>query len=349
MELIGKIFSIRTTGVYWVIRIFGIKIKILSVKKQLKENTRLINNLRKDNALAHWKINYLTEFVNCEELKDIILNQRFISIFNNNYYLNIENPKTFNEKIHWLRKYYLLDNKLTDLITDKLSFKTYISEKVGSKYVTPLLGKWQNSDDINYDLLPDKFVFKSTWGGDGDQVLIIKNKSEMNVDEVRKKLLEWIVPWGNPYYYAFTPVFKNLEPCIIAEEYIDNVYDYKFFCFNGEPKLFAAANSFIGERINRRLSYFDMDKKRVSLFYSGFLDASLDELYHFEEMKNIATTLSKDFPFVRVDFLNTKDKLYVGELTFTPDGGFRKHTPIDWDHKFGEMLDIEDLMRSKNA
>lgn len=304
--------------------------------------------LSREKNLANWKINFLSEYVDCKVLKQQTINQRFF--YNGNNYLpNIGAPRTFNEKILWLRENYLKDNPLTDFITNKLSFKRYIEEKLGQGHTIPLLGQWSNPYDIDYNTLPDKFVLKSTWGGDGTQVLIVKDKSKIDIEKTNRKIHEWIVEWGNPYYYGYNTIFKNIKPCIIAEEYLEGLgtefFDYKIFCFNGEPKIIYVASNWA---VEHKMKYYDTEWNELNLKYSDYEDFKQEKPKNLDLMLDVAKKLSKQFPFVRVDFYDLKDKIMLSEMTFTPGGGFGKYEPVEWDYKMGEMLDISYLMEKKH-
>ena len=240
------------------------------------------------------------------------------------------------------------DNPLTDFITNKLSFKRYIEEKLGQGHTIPLLGQWSNPYDIDYNTLPDKFVLKSTWGGDGTQVLIVKDKSKIDIEKTNRKIHEWIVEWGNPYYYGYNTIFKNIKPCIIAEEYLEGLgtefFDYKIFCFNGEPKIIYVASNWT---VEHKMKYYDTEWNELNLKYSDYEDFKQEKPKNLDLMLDVAKKLSKQFPFVRVDFYDLKDKIMLSEMTFTPGGGFGKYEPVEWDYKMGEMLDISYLMEKK--
>ncbi len=374
MKLIEKIFSIKNKDYRKIITILGLrfkfknKLKMLEhklsslekekndIQKRLKiqedrnlSHSKTVGVLNREKNLANMRFNYLIDKLGQEDLKDIVLQQKFFYT-DNEYDLDFKNPKTFNEKIHWLRKHYLLDNSLTDMISDKLQFKTYITEKLGAEYVVPLIGKWEDPRDIDWDALPDKFVLKSNWGGDGTQVWIVKDKSKLDISATLKKLREWISSWGNPYYYAFTPIFKNIKPCIIAEEYVEGLgskfYDYKIFCFNGKPELIYVASNWV---VEHKMSYYDTSWNKLDLIYSNYESFDMPKPDNLDKMLEIAAKLSMEFPFVRVDFFDLKDKVVLAEMTFTPGGGFGRYDPVEWDYKLGEMLDISELMEKKDA
>lgn len=324
--------------------------RLQTQEAQILSISKTVGVLNREKNLVNWRFNYLIDKLGQEELKDIVLQQKFFYA-DNEYYLDFENPKTFNEKIHWLRKHYLLDNPLTDMISDKLQFKSYIAEKLGAEYIIPLLGQWEDPRNIDWDALPDKFVLKSNWGGDGQQVLVVKDKSKLDIPATVKKLREWIAPWGSPYYYAYTPIFKNIKPCIIAEEFVEGLgsefYDYKFFCFNGAPKMVYVTTNWAQD--SHKMSYYDINWEKMDLIYSNYEAFDMPKPDNLDKMLEIATKLSKEFPFVRVDFFDLKNRVVLSEMTFTPGGGLGKYDPVEWDYKLGEMLDISYLTEKKSA
>lgn len=274
----------------------------------------------------------------------------FSKIHKNEYELDIDNPKTFNEKIQWMSLNYYAGNDEIHRIVDKYQFKEYIKEKLGDGYTIPLLGKWDNPDEIDYNSLPKQFVLKSNWGGDDYQVKIIRDKTKIDIPTLNKELESWLSFNGNAYYYAFNGSFKDIKPCIFAEEFIDTnnnwmLDDYKFFCFNGKFKL-----GYVDVRIEGEIGkiyYFDENWNLLPIIYPGHegdIKYFPKKPANLNEIIKIAEKLAKDFPFARVDFFITKNKLYVGEITFTPSGGLGKYKPVEWDYKMGKMLDISSLM-----
>ena len=389
MKFTEKIFSIKNENCHKIITILGIKFKVFSNKlanrslikklnkceievKQLKQeidglkkaNSRsdYIHNKRFEQWLLTYRwlefhsklINKLIDYNNDEELKKSQIKYLFKNIHKGEYLLDIDNPKTFNEKLQWLSLNYFDKNDEIHRIVDKVQFKDYIKEKLGDGYTIPLLGKWDQPSDIDWESLPEKFVLKSNWGGDDNQVKIIRNKTKINISSLEKELEQWLTFDGNAYYYAFNGTFKDIKPCIFAEEFIDTnnnwmLDDYKFFCFNGKFKLGYVDVRIEGE--TGKIYHFDKDWNLLPIIKPGHEG----DIRHFpqkpaqlDEIIKIAEFLAKDFPFARVDFFITPNKLYVGEITFTPSGGLGIFNPIDWDYKLGEMLDISELIGGKN-
>jgi len=309
---------------------------------------------KREKNLLKWNYNYLIEKLGLEDLKDLIFKQKFM-YEGNTYIPNINSPKTFNEKILWLKKNVYANNPLVTRIVDKITFKDFVKEKLGEGYTIPLLKVWETVEDINYDELPEQFVLKSNWGGNATQVFIVKDKSKINKEELNWKLREWVAPWYGIYYYSFNDVYKNIKPKIFAEKYIKELEeidsDYKFFCFNGDPAIFYRANNHSSNRNNKEISYYNLNCEKLELKYDHYKPNSqilTEKPEKFEEMLEVSKKLSADFPFVRVDLYSYKNKLYVGEITFTPGGGFGCYSPVEWDYKLGEMLNLNDLSYKMN-
>lgn len=279
----------------------------------------------------------------------VYLNNRKILVFSDEKYikfkyyltfhkkLNLENPKTFNEKLQWLKLHDRKDIYTT--MVDKYEAKQYIANIVGDEYIIPTLGVYKTFDEINFDDLPDKFVIKCTH--DSGSVFVIKNKSEINKKKLKKiiskKLKKDFYITGREWPY------KNIEPRIIIEEYIhDNKYadlrDYKFYCFWGKVKVFYITS----EREKKlKMTFFDKDGHFLDLKQAGDENNPKIELpNNLNKMESLAEKLSKNIPHLRVDFYEIDDKIYIGELTFCDGSGLGKFEPEIWDEKLGNMLDL---------
>lgn len=225
---------------------------------------------------------------------------------------NFKNPKLYREKIVWLNIYD--KNPLYSVMQDKYLAKFYIASILGQEYVIPLLGVWDKFEDIDFELLPEKFVLKTNHDSGG--VWIIKDKKNINYKRIKKEIKRHLfrVPRG----YAY----KRIIPRIIAEEYMENktgegISDYKFNCFNGEIKMILVCSQRYTESFTR--DYFDRNWNRIDL--SNIKNTSSNTVgkpKHFGKMIEIAEKLSFGLPFVRVDFYEINEKIYFGELTLFP-------------------------------
>ena len=281
--------------------------------------------------------NNLSEF----QIKKLIKHQ-----FENNlnYKLNPISPQTFNEKIQWLKLYY--HNPLITICSDKYLMRGYIQSIIGKDFTVPIIQTWEDPKKINFSKLPKQFVLKVNWGS--GQNIIVTDKAKLNFDDVRSQLESWLKPQSNHYYNFFEWGYKNIHPKIICEKYIlensHRVYDYKFFCFNGQPKIFyIAIDSYDYKKMS--INYYDINFNLLPLkrHYPN-IKQKISIPKHYHQMLQIAADLSKPFPFCRVDFFDTDKKLYVGELTFYPGAGVDAFTPLIWDYKIGKMLTLPKKM-----
>ena len=254
--------------------------------------------------------------------------------------LNLDNPQTFNEKIQWLKLYGR--RPIDSVLSDKYAVKDYIAKTIGAQYVIPLLGVWDKFDDIDFDKLPDRFVLKCTH--DSGTVAVCKNKSEFNYAAAKKLLSKGL---KNDYYvFSRERAYKNIPRRIIAEEFMEDTQygelrDYKFFCFDGQPRLLFIASDRMTEGEETKFDFFDMEFRHLP-FTNGHPNADTlpDRPLQFEEMKNLAARLSKGIPHVRVDFYEVNGQVYFGEMTFSHWGGMTPFEPEQWDYKLGSWINL---------
>lgn len=253
---------------------------------------------------------------------------------------DLNNPKTYNEKLQWLK---LHDRKPEyTMMVDKLEVKRYISEKIGEQYIIPTLGVWDRFEDINFDALPEQFVLKCTHDSGG--LVICTDKSKLDFASAKKKINRCLKT--NYYWQDREWPYKNVKPRIIAEKYLAdaNTYelrDYKFFCFDGEVKaLFIASER---QKIDgeTKFDFFDSEFNRLPI-QNGHPNAEkLPECPKcFEEMKRLAASLSIGIPHLRVDLYEVDGKVYFGELTFYHWSGMVPFEPEEWDYKFGSWIKL---------
>lgn len=251
--------------------------------------------------------------------------------------LDLRNPITFNEKLQWLKIYDA--TPLETLLADKYLARDWIAEKIGDEYLVPLLGVWDDANDIDFDSLPEKFALKCNHGSGWN--IIVEDKNKLDIQKVRKQLNEWL--HTNFAFFGFNLHYMNIPPKIIAEKYLESktgLIDYRFYCFNGEPKQIWV-DIFSGTPKHLRCIY-DTNWNKLDL-QCGWPDGSeylSDKPANLEKMIYFSRILSKDFSFVRVDFFESEGKLYMGEMTFIPMNGTGAFEPQSWDYKLGEMLKL---------
>ena len=251
--------------------------------------------------------------------------------------LNIDNPKTYNEKIQWLKLYDR--NHFYKEIVDKYQVKKYVSNIIGKDYLIPTIGVWNNINDIDFSILPNSFVLKCTHDSGG--VFICKDKNTLNFKKAKRFLKNKLNT--NFFFYGREWPYKLIEPRIIAEPYmIDDsghgLKDYKFFCFNGEPKAMFIATD---RGIDTRFDFYDMNFMHLP-FTNGHPWARTENRKpdNFESMKTISRALSKGIPHVRVDLYNINGKIYFGEMTMYHWSGLVPFVPAEWDKIFGDWLEL---------
>lgn len=253
---------------------------------------------------------------------------------------NLDNPKTFQEKLQWIK---LNDRKeIYHQMVDKFEAKKFISEKVGEEYVIPTLGVWDSFDEIDFDKLPNQFILKCTF--DSGSYYICKDKSNLDMKAIKSKLL---INWGEDYsIWSKEWPYKGLKQRIIAEPLLEdpkNLKEYKFFCFNGIPKLYQSCidrDSDLGGAI---LNFFDIN--------GNILD--INDAFHGRKSKEIAPIpinllkmcqysriLSENTYFLRVDFYEVGHKCYLGEITFFENGGWCKFIPEKYNRLLGDWIKL---------
>lgn len=252
---------------------------------------------------------------------------------------NIDNPILFTEKLQWLKLYD--HNPVYTKIVDKYEVKNIISKIIGDKYLIPTLGVWNSPEEIDIDSLPNQFVLKTTFGGGGDGIVICRDKSRLNIDETIKKLKKSFNT--DPYIRAREWPYKNVPRRIIAEQYMEDdsgeLRDYKFYCFNGVPKvMLVASNRFT----NHNFNYFDMDFNvlPITSAMGAQSDVKMERPEGFEEMKEVATKLSRNFAHVRVDLYSSGGKVLFGELTLYDSSGYDDLNSNEWNKRFGDWITL---------
>lgn len=256
------------------------------------------------------------------------------------YELNLENPQTFNEKIQWLK---LHDRKpIYTTMVDKYLAKQYIADRVGSEYVIPTLGRWDEFEDIDFDQLPERFVLKCNH--DSGSVFICKDKKTFDYVGVGGKMNAALQQ--NYYWMTREWPYKDVKPCIIAEPYMEDsttheLRDYKFLCFDGVPKLLYVASDRQVDKEQTKFDFYDMDFHHLAV-KNGHPNSSqiIVKPTSFNKMVELAAFLSKGFPLLRIDFYEVDGKPYIGELTFSHMNGMTPFDPEEWDYKFGEWISL---------
>ena len=250
--------------------------------------------------------------------------------------LNLKNPLRYTEKLQWYKLNYR--NPVMHQCVDKYKVRDYVESKGLGKILVGMIAHYDDIDQVNWDELPQQFVMKTTNGGGGLNVVVCQDKSKLNIAELREKLKckkfrsrsggrEWA-------YYG-------LEPGIIVEELLINeqnpeagVNDYKIFCYDGKPKyIIVDVDRYIGHKRN----FYDMNWNNLYITSDcPAADGDVEKPENLDEMMEIASKLSEDFPYVRVDLYNVSGKIYFGELTFYPWSGYVQFEPDSFDYELGK-------------
>lgn len=256
--------------------------------------------------------------------------------------LNLSNPQTFNEKLQWLK----LNNHKAEytMMVDKYLVRDYIKRTIGEEYLIPLIGVWDNPDEIDFDSLPNRFVLKCNHNS-GTGMCICKDKSKLDYEKVKSDLRKGLKEDYEKYNREWP--YKNVPRKIVCEEYMEDqsgeLKDYKFMVFGGEVKCsFVGSDRFSTEGLH--VTFYD-NNWNIMPFERHYprLQKPHPKPICFDEMKKLAAKLSNNMPFVRVDFYEIKGKVYFGELTFFPGSGFEEFTPESWDYEFGSWIDLSML------
>lgn len=258
--------------------------------------------------------------------------------------LDIKHPVTFNEKMQWLKLY---DRKpLYTQLVDKYEVKKYVANKIGEEFVISTYGIYSSFDDIDFTALPDKFVIKCTHDSGG--LVICDDKKKINIKQTKKKINSSFS--RNYYYLGREWPYLNIKPRIIIEEYIDcqtdsGLFDYKFYCFNGIPKLcLVCANRYKSGGLVKCFYDMSWNKMNIARTKEPVYNVEIEKPSNFDEMVVIAKKLSKNFIFLRVDLYNVKGRILFGELTFYPSSGFEGFNPNVWDKKLGSWIELDDII-----
>lgn len=260
------------------------------------------------------------------------------------YRLDLKNPQTYNQKLQWLKLNYR--KPIMTKMVDKYEAKEIVKEAIGEEYVVKNYGVWNSFDEIDFDLLPEQFVLKTTHDQGG--VVICKDKSTFDFKAAKKKLNFHLK--RKHYYLSREWPYKNVTPRILAEEYLDigeeDLKDYKYYCFNGIPKImFVSSNRNSG---NPNIDFFDMNFQQLDIIRAnGPSKKKIDKPINFYFMEELSRKLSDSFPHVRIDFYEVNGNVLFGEFTFFSAGGLKPFHPEKWDYIFGEWIDLDSIVNKR--
>lgn len=256
--------------------------------------------------------------------------------------LNLDNPQRLTEKIQWRK---LFDhNPIYSTLSDKYSVREWVGRKIGEEYLIPLIGKWEHFHDIDFGLLPEQFVLKTN-NASHTNIIVTNKKRFMRKRWSAGRQMEYWLKTPFAYLEGLELHYQAIKPFIIAEKFLQpekgkkDLVDYKFHCFNGVPVLCQV----IGDRSSgETIDFYDSNWNHISLARPPFPNTKekKNKPANYELMLQLVSELSKGFAYVRVDMYEHNEKVFFGEMTFTPASGMMKFEPDEWDYKLGKMWDI---------
>ena len=252
--------------------------------------------------------------------------------------LHLKDPKTFNEKLQWLKLYDR--NPLYTIMVDKSLSKEFAAKTIGDEYIIPTLGVWERFEEIDFSTLPNQFVLKCTHDSGG--LVICRNKETFDFKSAEEKICKSLSRnyfWGGREW-----PYKNVRPRIIAEKYMEDesgyeLKDYKIFNFQGKAKIIQVDYDRFVEH-KRNLYTLDWNLIEGRLIYPAVKEHPIKKPDALEKMLCLAEKLSENHPFLRTDFYSINEKVYFGELTFFPESGFGKFIPEKLDEELGEWIEL---------
>lgn len=300
----------------------------MSLKDLLKDNEYFMT------SYDYMKEIYLGKFISDEKL----IRKTFKRDLNRE--VNLQDPIKYNDKLQWLKLNWKDD--FATMCADKYEVREYIKQNIGEKYLNPLIGVYDSVEEINIDDLPKKFVLKGTHGSGFN--IICTDKDKMNWNKEFKKMRRWLRK--NYYVQNREPVYKDIKPRIICEEFLvqddyEELRDYRFFCFNGEPKFITVDFSITDKKKTRRNLYsLEWEMMEAKISYDHEKDIKLDKPAFLSEMIDLSKKLSAGFPHARIDFYYINNKIIFGEITFFHQSGKGKIAPEEFEIQMGEWLKL---------
>lgn len=274
---------------------------------------------------------------------ETFLKLRYYAVFGKR--LNLKNPKTYNEKLQWIKLY---DRKpIYNRLVDKYEVKKYVEQIIGKEYIIPTLGVWNSFDEIDFNILPRKFVLKCTHDSGG--LVICKDKYIFNKGAAKKRINASL---NNNFYYTGREwPYKNVKPRIIAEQYMEDketreLRDYKFFTFNGEVKALFIATDRGNPNVETKFDFFDTEFNHLHII-NGHPNATTipKRPVNFELMKELASELSRGLSEARIDFYEVNGSVFFGEITLFHWSGLVPFEPSEWDVIFGNWIKLPETKR----
>ena len=280
------------------------------------------------------------------EKKFALLDERQYPTYLAEYYyyclgrkMDVRHLRRFTEKVQWLKLFDRSEQKTC--LADKFLVRDWVRRVIGEEYLIPLLGHWEQFDDINFDMLPDSFVLKANHGSGMN--IIVRDKNKLDRKEAKEKFDKWLAI-NFAFVNGFELQYKDIRPCIIAEKFLDideNTIEYTVYCFSGEPKFVLLEVDRHSDKSERVVYDINWNKMPFCIKIQSS-ETNFPRPKCFDEMISLCRKMSNGFVFVRVDFYDIKGKLFFGEMTFTPGSGFNVFVPDQYDYVCGDMLKLPD-------
>ena len=250
--------------------------------------------------------------------------------------LNLKNPRSFDEKMQWLKLY---DRRPEyTMMADKYEVRKYVQDKLGERYLIPLLGVWDRVEDVDFSMLPEQYVLKCTH--DSGSVLICKARNAFDIEEAKQKLEKTLK--ANYFYPSREWPYKNIRPRIIAEKYMmdesqEELKDYTIYTFSGEPYLVQVD---FGRFVEHKRNLYTMDWQYIDeeIEYPKDPSVRIERPECLEEMLECSRKLAKGTASLRTDFYSINDRIYFGEITFYQEAGFAHFSSEEYARKLGDMI-----------
>ena len=253
------------------------------------------------------------------------------------YSMDWNNPQSFNQKLQWMKLYD--KNPLYSKYADKIEVRKFIAATIGKQYLIPCLGIYERAEDIDYSLLPSRFVLKCNHGAKYN--IICADKTKLNIDETNACLNKWLKEkfWRIKREYHY----KAIKPQIICEQYMEDsatggLNDYKVFMIAGNPYMIQVDFDRFG---NHQRNIYDAKWNLMDVEISFPKGPDVPKPVVLDEMLECAKKLSLGFKEVRVDFYVINGKLYFGEMTFFSGAGFSRYNPREFEFMMGKMVKID--------
>lgn len=250
---------------------------------------------------------------------------------------NLDEPRTFNEKLCWLKVNDYPQNALVIKCTDKYRVREYVKEKIGEEYLVPLINHWNTPDKIDFSQLPSKFILKCNHGCGYN--ILVDDVKEVDEKEIKAELKRWMKEDFS--LFNAEPHYHFIKREVICEEHLGkDLVDYKFFCFNGKPEFFYVSAGLL-DNDTAVMKHYNIDGTPAPFQRGAYREKDFDLDERLSQMVELAKKLSQDFKFVRVDLVVAQGKIWFSELTFTPGGGYNNLEPRKYLVELGDKLSIK--------